>query len=135
MCILVFLFFFFFKQKTAYEMRISDWSSDVCSSDLVHWQLLRNDSEGSLAAATHDASGHLILASQSGELLRFAPGRLQIEPTEPRVPASTHLGLPGGAMLSGGASGLHRLMPQPPVMPHDNQNWLRTPENRRGREE
>src|SRR3546814_6980688 len=30
----VFLYFFFFKQKTAYEMRISDWSSDVCSSDL-----------------------------------------------------------------------------------------------------
>src|SRR3546814_9281926 len=28
--------FFFFKQKTAYEMRISDWSSDVCSSDLVN---------------------------------------------------------------------------------------------------
>src|SRR3546814_7642265 len=35
MCIVTFLFcFFFFKQKTAYEMRISDWSSDVCSSDL-----------------------------------------------------------------------------------------------------
>src|SRR3546814_19788215 len=31
---LVMSFFFFFKQKTAYEMRISDWSSDVCSSDL-----------------------------------------------------------------------------------------------------
>src|SRR3546814_10512721 len=30
-----FFIFFFFKQKTAYEMRISDWSSDVCSSDLV----------------------------------------------------------------------------------------------------
>src|SRR3546814_8612839 len=29
------LIFFFFKQKTAYEMRISDWSSDVCSSDLT----------------------------------------------------------------------------------------------------
>src|SRR3546814_5745563 len=29
------MWFFFFKQKTAYEMRISDWSSDVCSSDLV----------------------------------------------------------------------------------------------------
>src|SRR3546814_8362337 len=29
------IFFFFFKQKTAYEMRISDWSSDVCSSDLL----------------------------------------------------------------------------------------------------
>src|SRR3546814_3311997 len=32
----VFCFFFFFKQKTAYEMRTSDWSSDVCSSDLAH---------------------------------------------------------------------------------------------------
>src|SRR3546814_3062761 len=31
----MFFIFFFFKQKTAYEMRISDWSSDVCSSDLV----------------------------------------------------------------------------------------------------
>src|SRR3546814_12020658 len=29
------IFFFFCKQKTAYEMRISDWSSDVCSSDLL----------------------------------------------------------------------------------------------------
>src|SRR3546814_4797220 len=34
-CPLIFCCFFFFKQKTAYEMRISDWSSDVCSSDLV----------------------------------------------------------------------------------------------------
>src|SRR3546814_5579533 len=42
-CVLYFMFcylcrvflFFFFKQKTAYEMRISDWSSDVCSSDLL----------------------------------------------------------------------------------------------------
>src|SRR3546814_2433071 len=34
-------FFFFFKQKTAYEMRISDWSSDVCSSDLDRSPSLR----------------------------------------------------------------------------------------------
>src|SRR3546814_1316374 len=34
MSMLVALVFFFVKQKTAYEMRISDWSSDVCSSDL-----------------------------------------------------------------------------------------------------
>src|SRR3546814_4202291 len=33
-------FFFFFKQKTAYEMRISDWSSDVCSSDLIDLRLI-----------------------------------------------------------------------------------------------
>src|SRR3546814_12502963 len=34
MLMLSLILFFFFKQKTAYEMRISDWSSDVCSSDL-----------------------------------------------------------------------------------------------------
>src|SRR3546814_8814120 len=34
------VFVFFFKQKTAYEMRISDWSSDVCSSDLAGRHLL-----------------------------------------------------------------------------------------------
>src|SRR3546814_2307362 len=35
--VVVLYLFFFFKQKTAYEMRISDWSSDVCSSDLAGW--------------------------------------------------------------------------------------------------
>src|SRR3546814_5002785 len=34
-CCFLYFLFFFFKQKTAYEMRISDWSSDVCSSDLT----------------------------------------------------------------------------------------------------
>src|SRR3546814_8675206 len=42
----MFLFVFFFKQKTAYEMRISDWSSDVCSSDLGDEELHRQDEEG-----------------------------------------------------------------------------------------
>src|SRR3546814_1154608 len=40
-CRLTLLLFFFFKQKTAYEMRISDWSSDVCSSDL-HYRFARS---------------------------------------------------------------------------------------------
>src|SRR3546814_15826172 len=39
-----FIVFFFFKQKTAYEMRISDWSSDVCSSDLVAPRVRSNSS-------------------------------------------------------------------------------------------
>src|SRR3546814_7902861 len=34
-CYFYYFFIFFFKQKTAYDMRISDWSSDVCSSDLT----------------------------------------------------------------------------------------------------
>src|SRR3546814_7356694 len=37
---------FFFKQKTAYEMRISDWSSDVCSSDLSFYAVWADDSSG-----------------------------------------------------------------------------------------
>src|SRR3546814_3489839 len=64
MCVVVW-FFFCFKQKTAYEMRISDWSSDVCSSDLrfvmaaalpfpdaaaAHAELARIASEASLRA-------------------------------------------------------------------------------------
>src|SRR3546814_7170772 len=39
------MFFFFFKQKTAYELRISDWSSDVCSSDLKVGKLLAHDED------------------------------------------------------------------------------------------
>src|SRR3546814_415586 len=55
--------FFFFKQKTAYEMRISDWSSDVCSSDLLlrdeprrsaARRLLENPPEVQHAARDHD---------------------------------------------------------------------------------
>src|SRR3546814_1041399 len=40
-CCDMFALFFFFKQKTAYEMRISDWSSDVCSSDLLRQEMSR----------------------------------------------------------------------------------------------
>src|SRR3546814_5407110 len=58
--------FFFFKQKTAYEMRISDWSSDVCSSDLLAAFLL--------AAAYAGAAGALQAQSVgvvSPEVLQF----------------------------------------------------------------
>src|SRR3546814_8865855 len=43
----IFCVFFFFKQKTAYEMRISDWSSDVCSSDLKLLPAPLNKTRGS----------------------------------------------------------------------------------------
>src|SRR3546814_985755 len=46
--------FFFFKQKTAYEMRISDWSSDVCSSDLQDMRAQRPDAVVALPAALGD---------------------------------------------------------------------------------
>src|SRR3546814_1460656 len=54
-CVLV--FFFFFKQKTAYEMRISDWSSDVCSSDLRQLvEAVGGDLRGLASAASQLAS-------------------------------------------------------------------------------
>src|SRR3546814_6861536 len=45
---------FFFKQKTAYDMRISDWSSDVCSSDLHALPLLLATALAPLAASAQD---------------------------------------------------------------------------------
>src|SRR3546814_2774428 len=50
-------FFFFFKQKTAYEMRISDWSSDVCSSDLIAFQTNRRALNASVEAARAGEAG------------------------------------------------------------------------------
>src|SRR3546814_6005105 len=46
--------FFFFKQKTAYEMRISDWSSDVCSSDL---QMAEDTQVAGIPIAHPDGAG------------------------------------------------------------------------------
>src|SRR3546814_9201196 len=55
----MYVWFFFFKQKTAYEMRISDWSSDVCSSDLV-------------AFRSHlDGSRHMLTPERSMEIQRL----------------------------------------------------------------
>src|SRR3546814_3506283 len=56
---LMLLVVFFFKQKTAYEMRISDWSSDVCSSDLhFHRRAMRRREE------------HRVTGAQSGRVRR-----------------------------------------------------------------
>src|SRR3546814_13975962 len=51
------MLFFFFKQKTAYEMRISDWSSDVCSSDVADQNLDRGEADGEAERhRQHDAA-------------------------------------------------------------------------------
>src|SRR3546814_7295127 len=66
---------FFFKQKTAYEMRISDWSSDVCSSDLAGDDRRARAAARALAAAP--------AARRAG---RGADGRLRLR----RAVAATH---------------------------------------------
>src|SRR3546814_8910847 len=56
--------FFFFKQKTAYEMRISDWSSDVCSSDLL---VNRLDIVAQLLERRHLRQGRIALVVEDGQ--------------------------------------------------------------------
>src|SRR3546814_9025969 len=51
------LWFFFYKQKTAYEMRISDWSSDVCSSDLIAGDAPPHRAGAAGDAGAYDAAG------------------------------------------------------------------------------
>src|SRR3546814_3458641 len=82
--------FVFFKQKTAYEMRISDWSSDVCSSDLQGRRrgLLHrvgDAHQAGEAALDHDEHHRLALVAASvGDRLRLAAVEPQIG-DQPRV--------------------------------------------------
>src|SRR3546814_1137557 len=66
---------FFFKQKTAYEMRISDWSSDVCSSDLWAEQAVR---EGASLPAAEAVKQHVVdlLAGSLDDLFTQIDGRV-----------------------------------------------------------
>src|SRR3546814_1090905 len=60
---------FFFKQKTAYEMRISDWSSDVCSSDLIgEEQLQAIDEAHAVHRVAADADAGRLAESERGGL-------------------------------------------------------------------
>src|SRR3546814_3306277 len=71
--------FFFFKQKTAYEMRISDWSSDVCSSDLVHGG--RGERGGVVAAAAARRTADDPLPGRTAEhhaLVRHVAGNTRL---------------------------------------------------------
>src|SRR3546814_9814271 len=76
-CMLV-CWFFFFKQKTAYEMRISDWSSDVCSSDLIF-------AGGGLAETVDHGHVPAQRAAQQGKLRHGAGFGLQLRSEERRV--------------------------------------------------
>src|SRR3546814_1206494 len=60
-------FFFFFKQKTAYEMRISDWSSDVCSSDLLPSALVLDDVAKQMEAGDERIFGVMVVMPRSEE--------------------------------------------------------------------
>src|SRR3546814_1884767 len=68
------LFIVFFKQKTAYEMRISDWSSDVCSSDLLAEDLVGDLLEARIEEVSAVALG--VLLAQSRQFVLIPTHRL-----------------------------------------------------------
>src|SRR3546814_20920167 len=84
----VYCVFFFFKQKTAYEMRISDWSSDVCSSDLLakktHRGLRGRIEKGFSAGAVGYGYRMIRRLTSEGELVR---GEREIDPAEALIVA------------------------------------------------
>src|SRR3546814_9531416 len=62
------MFVFFFKQKTAYEMRISYWSSDVCSSDLMGSQI---SNVRDIARGMREATRYFVELSQLGAVIDY----------------------------------------------------------------
>src|SRR3546814_15419559 len=78
------MFFFFFKQKTAYEMRISDWSSDVCSSDLLRFHAAGQPLPQSRVSRQHVAHRPIDQAGDAVAARRVEPARLIDEIEESR---------------------------------------------------
>src|SRR3546814_2037092 len=82
----LFTYFFFFKQKTAYELRISDWSSDVCSSDLVARAALLRAAGGEAGVPAHrPGAGPGGVAMARKKRRRAAAGRMPQRSEERRV--------------------------------------------------
>src|SRR3546814_18277984 len=89
-------FFFFFKQKTAYEMRISDWSSDVCSSDLSVGSIAWAPDGKSLYVTAQDTLEHPVFRvdAATGKV-----EKLKASPDEFAGNIGNVTPLPGGALL------------------------------------
>src|SRR3546814_6248594 len=107
----MYFFVFFFKQKTAYEMRISDWSSDVCSSDLKNGVLVGGigvmgdgvyGSDPNILDIDNDPEEFIALAGTRGfeAPASITADKITIDGTSLRFSDATY----GGLMTGGGAS-------------------------------
>src|SRR3546814_20035122 len=125
-------FFFFFKQRTAYEMRISDWSSDVCSSDLTRrpregggrWRLIPAPLRKTTAAPAFAGATAVIRPKPATPLARSC--RAKSGPPRPANPMGVCSdALPRIERITRGAhraddvrgAGQVDRLPQPPDMP------------------
>src|SRR3546814_7751884 len=93
----MFSYFFFFKQKTAYELRISDWSSDVCSSDLRlrAGRPRRGRGGGRIRPRPARPVAPPDRRSGQGQRWRSCPNRLIVRPNpQPPTPRPSHTASP-----------------------------------------
>src|SRR3546814_11698043 len=123
-----FCFFFFFKQKTAYEMRISDWSSDVCSSDLGQNPSARHSCLRDRCQLAKTDSGGLG-AREPARMPHFITSQKKIKQTRARAPACQN--------MNAGSSHHHGASMRPPIMMPSNpkdggRNGAERPEESRG---
>src|SRR3546814_16155888 len=108
---MVTVWFFFFKQKTAYEMRISDWSSDVCSSDLTELYQrcarVRGNGKSGCQLLTSKPSflGLAVTVSLPGRVLPVAPQNRAMLVGEAGQPAFDRLGPHDAALPAFGDRG------------------------------
>src|SRR3546814_1671113 len=70
---------FFFKQKTAYDMRISDWSSDVCSSDLVDLAIMGEGAKGLGEPPLRKGVGRIALVEDRDPAFEQSVGEVGVE--------------------------------------------------------
>src|SRR3546814_6936762 len=93
--------FFFFKQKTAYEMRISDWSSDVCSSDLLGYTTIRAPFDGVIDERLAELGDFVDRGDTIARLVDLDPMLIVTQVNERDV-RRLAVGAPGEARLMGG---------------------------------
>src|SRR3546814_17405971 len=105
--------FFFVKQKTAYEMRISDWSSDVCSSDLGTGAVVSETPCGTAPSKWRFLARNRLIAALSAATVVLEAGvrRGSLNTAAHAASLGRALGAVPGPVPSAASAGCHRILP------------------------
>src|SRR3546814_8984636 len=125
---LVVCFFFFLKQKTAYEIRISDWSSDVCSSDLriqlVGMQVVAVRARGVVCKFLHLADGRRDRLQHQSQ--RKEPQHENAQERQPAMGAKTGHGRAGYRTTGGYTISFESPFPTNNAAMHAIESYVRS---------